>query len=149
MVETAATPSLSAAHGHSRCLLCGESNPWSLKLSFSPAADGAVTARFTADPRLQGYEGILHGGVIASLLDAAMTHCLFHHGIEALTADLHIRYAQAIPCDARIDLWASIIARRPPLYRLRGEASVEGRLMAWAEAKFLVRCGEAPAQAGE
>lgn len=142
MAETALRSSLSTAFGHSQCLLCGESNPLSLKLAFSLADDGSVTARFESQPGLQGYDGIQHGGVTASLLDAAMTHCLFHHGIKALTADLHIRYARAIACDASLNLWASIIASRPPLYRLRAEISQDGRLMAWGEAKFLDRASQ-------
>lgn len=139
MAGTARDTSISTAHGHSRCLLCGADNPWSLKLAFCLGKDGAVTARFDTQPALQGYSGILHGGVTASLLDAAMTHCLFHHGIEALTADLHVRYAHPIPCDAGLDIWASMVTSRPPLYRLRAEISRDGRLMAWAEGKFLSR----------
>ena len=144
MADTPPTASIGNAFGHSRCLLCGESNPASLKLAFTLAQDGSVKARFECKPGLQGYDGILHGGVTASLLDAAMTHCLFHHGIKALTADLHVRYTHAIACDARLDLWAAITSRRPPLYQLRAEVSEEGRLMAWAEAKFLLRSEAAP-----
>ena len=139
MAGTAKPTSISSAHGHSQCFVCGEANPESLKLAFSLGEDGTVRARFDARPGLEGYSGILHGGVIASLLDAAMTHCLFHHGIEALTADLHVRYARSIPCEASLDIWAALIESRPPLYRLRAEVSLEGLLMAWAEAKFLIR----------
>lgn len=144
MADTPPSTSIGTNFGHSRCLLCGESNPASLKLAFSLAHDGAVTARFECHPGLQGYDGILHGGVTASLLDAAMTHCLFHHGIKAVTADLHVRYAHAIDCTARLDLWAAITSSRQPLYKLRAEISQEGRLMAWAEAKFLLRNEAAP-----
>ena len=144
MAGTARVTSISSAHGHSQCLLCGEANPWSLKLTFCMCGDGTVTASFDGKPELQGYLGILHGGVIASLLDAAMTHCLFHHGIEAVTADLHVRYAHAISCDAGLAIWASMVESRPPLYRLRAEISQDGRLMAWAEAKFLIRNDGAP-----
>ena len=142
--DTPPVYSISAAHGHSQCLMCGEFNPCSLHLSFILADDGSVSARFNAHSRLQGYTGILHGGVIASLLDAAMTHCLFHHGIEAVTADLHVRYAQAIACDACLDIWAASIESRPPLFRLRGEIAQDGHLMAWSEAKFLLRQGAQP-----
>lgn len=144
MADTNPSASIGNAFGHSRCFLCGGANPASLKLAFSLAQDGSVSARFDCKPGLQGYDGILHGGVTASLLDAAMTHCLFHHGIKALTADLHVRYAHAIDCEALLDLWAAIASRRPPLYQLRAEISQEGCLMAWAEAKFLLRREAAP-----
>lgn len=135
--------SLSDRHGHSHCLLCGDQNPWSLKLAFESGQDGSVRAGFKAHPRLQGYQGVLHGGVIAALLDAAMTHCLFHHGIEAYTADLHVRYAHAIPCNARLSVWAAMVTNKAPLYRLRAEVSHNDCLMAWGDAKFLIRRGNA------
>jgi acyl-coenzyme A thioesterase PaaI-like protein len=122
---------------HSKCLICGNSNPVSLRLSFQLDVNGGVCARFTANERLQGYDGLLHGGVTASLLDAAMTHCLFHNGVEALTGDLHVRYLQPIHCTTVLEIRAWILSRRRPLFELKGEIRVENQLMAWAEAKFM------------
>ena len=128
----------SFAHGHSHCLLCGRDNPASLGLAFH-VRDEVAYARFQAYPKLQGYDGLLHGGVIASLLDAAMTHCLFHRDIQAVTGDLHIRFVRPVPCDMAVDLSAWMLSETPPLYRLRAELSAEGTLLAWAEAKFMER----------
>ena len=122
---------------HANCLLCGSRNPLSLGLSFHPGDDGHINATFQAHPGLQGYQGILHGGVVSSLLDAAMTHCLFHQGIEAVTGDLHVRFVKSVPCDARMELRARLLNASPPLYRLRGELVLDGQTMAWAEAKFM------------
>lgn len=124
-------------NGHSRCLLCGNLNPLSLKLSFQVGHNGVVRTQFQSSPVLQGYEDMLHGGVIASLLDAAMTHCLFHHGIRAVTGDLHVRFLQPVSCMVALDIQAWVLASRPPLYRLRGEIIHDDRLVAWAEAKFM------------
>ncbi|MBI4725717.1 MBL fold metallo-hydrolase [candidate division TA06 bacterium] len=62
--------------GHHQCLLCGDDNPWSLKLQFSAGGNGMVLAQFKAHGMLQGYLGMVHGGIVAALLDAAMTNCL-------------------------------------------------------------------------
>jgi len=88
---------------------------------------------------LQGYPGILHGGVAASLLDAAMTNCLFHHGIQAYTGDLHVRYLHPIPCPAQLEIKAWIVSEYSPLYQLRSEISRNQQVMARGEGKF-VRC---------
>jgi acyl-coenzyme A thioesterase PaaI-like protein len=80
----------------------------------------------------------MHGGVISALLDAAMTHCLFHNGIKAMTADLHIRYRKPVPCNGQVSLKARITFIRPPLYCLASELLCGGKLMAKGCAKFML-----------
>jgi uncharacterized protein (TIGR00369 family) len=119
--------------------MCGEQNPRSLGLSFHSLDADTVSARFRASPELQGYDGILHGGVIAALLDAAMTHCLFHLGVQAITGDLHIRFVKPVPCKSSLDLRAKAMSIKPPLYRVKAELMQGEQLMAWAEATFMQR----------
>ena len=108
-------------------------------MSFQAAGDGAVRTQFKASAELQGYDNILHGGVIASLLDEAMTHCLFHQGVQAVTGDIHVRFVQPVFCNYAVEILARVLFFNPPLYRLRAEIIFKGRIMAWAEAKFLQR----------
>lgn len=98
-----------------------------------------VRARFRADRSLQGYRGILHGGMIAALLDAAMTHCLFRQGIQAVTADLHVRFLLPIRCGSLMDVRGWMTAETPPLYHVKAELVLKQQVMAWAEGKFLNR----------
>lgn len=122
---------------HPRCVLCGPLNPWSLGLEFQAGPDGSVQTTFRGHERLQGYEGILHGGVIASLLDAAMTHCLFHHGVHAVTAALDIRFMEAVPLKVPLMVRARLRSMRPSLFRLEAEILWEDRVLASAEARFM------------
>jgi uncharacterized protein (TIGR00369 family) len=124
---------------HTHCLLCGAQNPIGLRLDFSVQDESTVSASFTGQWLLQGYAGVLHGGVISSLLDAAMTHCLFYRGIEAVTAELLVRYVRPVPVDAPMELRARIVSEIPPLYRLRAELRQAHRIMAYARAKFTPR----------
>jgi uncharacterized protein (TIGR00369 family) len=121
---------------HAACLLCGTENPWSLGLAFEPDGAGRVCTVLNADERLQGYAGMLHGGVSAAVLDAAMTHCLFHKGVRAVTADLRVRYVKAVPLNAGVVLRAWITAETPPLYRLKAELCLENSVLVWAQATF-------------
>lgn len=125
--------------GHARCVACGDHNPRSLRLSFVADVDGGVRGFFAARAEFEGYDGILHGGTIATLLDAAMTHCLFHEGVAGLTADLRVRYVAPVPVDAVVELVARPLASRPPLYRVRADLLLDDRVAAWAEGKFLPR----------
>ncbi len=121
---------------HSHCLMCGEENPLSLRLRFEPDDNGAVNTIFKGHEGLQGYRGVLHGGVISSLLDAAMANCLFHQGVEALTGDLHVRFLKPVPCTVSVDIRAWVVTSLPPLYQLRAELVYQETVMAWAEAGF-------------
>ncbi|WP_210247391.1 PaaI family thioesterase [Blastochloris sulfoviridis] len=132
---------------HAGCLLCGDRNPLSLKLRFAPDGADGVQGSFACRDILQGYDGMVHGGVIAALLDCAMTHCLFHHDIEAVTADLHIRYRLPLSCRARVDLRARFVQFHPPLYRLTAEIKVGDQLVARAAGAF-VDAARRPAPVG-
>ena len=93
-------------------------------------------SRFQAHEGLQGYEGILHGGVVSGLLDAAMTHCLFHHGVQAVTADLRVQFLRPVPCDALLEVTAWLVSVKSPVYRAASEIVCDGRVMASAKARF-------------
>lgn len=136
------------SNGHDACLICGYKNPWSLGLRFEAGQGDAVCGRFKGSPRLQGYEGILHGGVVAALLDAAMAHCLFHRGIQGVTGDLRVRFLQPVSCHAVLEVRSHIQTAAPPLYYLRAEIRDGGRLMAWGEATFVQRGAKRHAGAG-
>ena len=118
-------------------MMCGQRNPLSLGLSFRQEGEGKVSASFQAHPGFQGYDGIMHGGMIAALLDAAMTNCLFANGIKALTADLHVRFRKPVPCEAKLELQAQTVSSKPPLYLVRAELLCENKVMAVARAKFM------------
>lgn len=124
-------------HPHPHCLLCGDRNPWSLQLRFSTDDDGAVRTSFTGRSMLQGYDGLLHGGVIASLLDSAMTNCLFQQGVRAVTGELKIRYRHPVPCRAELELRARVARDNSPLYLLESELRMGEQVMVKASAKFM------------
>jgi len=124
-------------HGHRACLLCGDKNPWSLGLAFEPDGQGGVRTALEPHARLQGYDGMLHGGVAAALLDAAMTHCLFHRGVRAVTADLRVRYPHPVPMGSRVGLRAWVTESHAPLFRLKAELTDrDHRVLVWAQATF-------------
>ena len=124
---------------HINCLLCGDcdKNPWSQGITFYQEEDGWLYGSFQAHDKLQGYDGILHGGVTTALLDAAMTHCLFHQGVEAVTAEIKVRFLKPIPCDSNILLMARLLSNKSSLYSLEAKLFCEKQPMAIATAKFM------------
>jgi acyl-coenzyme A thioesterase PaaI-like protein len=124
---------------HPFCLVCSGSNPSGLALKSEPEEDGSVRAIFHPHPALEGYQGILHGGMTASLLDGVMTNCLFANGIVAVTADLRIRYREPVLIGPEIRLRAWIEQSHSPLYLMAAELQQEGCIRATASAKFMER----------
>jgi len=124
---------------HPECILCDGNNGLGLDVGFTVTDDGAVTALVTCGASHQGYTGILHGGIMALLLDGAMTNCLFARGVTAMTAEMNIRYLRAAKVDKPMRLTARIVHTRLPLYILQAEVFQEGEPVARASGKFMIK----------
>jgi uncharacterized protein (TIGR00369 family) len=122
---------------HAACVVCGARNPRGLRVPFRVLADGSVEASFPCPKDLEGYPQLLHGGVIASLLDGAMTNCLFAQGITAVTAELTIRYHTPVAVDHPATIRASLDCSAHGYHLLTAELRQDGRVAATAQAKFL------------
>lgn len=126
------------ADKHRFCLLCGQENPMSMRLNFVPDSDGnRVRANFRSHLHLQGYTGIMHGGVICALLDSAMTNFLFYKGINAVTGELNVKFHQSVPCTAEITVSAFLEKSMDPLFVVAANLHYQNNLMASASAKFM------------
>lgn len=122
---------------HDYCLVCGKKNEHSWQLKFITNDNGITSTQFQSNSDFQGYNGCLHGGIITTLLDATMTHCLFDHGIVAMTGNLRVRFLQPIPCNSLLYIEARIMKSNKNLYVLRAEIIFNQAIMAWAEASFM------------
>jgi uncharacterized protein (TIGR00369 family) len=129
------------AKAHPFCLVCSQSNPLGLGLEFTARDDGSVSASFLAHSAIEGYQGLLHGGMIASLLDGAMTNCLFAGGRMALTAELKVRYRKPVFIGQEMLIRAWITKSQAPLHLLEAELKQEGCIKAVASGKFM-ECNE-------
>lgn len=122
---------------HPACIACGTRNGDSLGLQFVKEADGAVAGSFACEGKYQGYPDRLHGGVIAMLADAAMTHCLFLHGISALTGKLKLRFPHPVEVGVVATVRAMLVKNSPPVFELKAEISQAGIVRVTAEALFI------------
>jgi uncharacterized protein (TIGR00369 family) len=120
-------------------LFCGKLNPIGFKLAFHARDDGSVHAVFSCERPLQSYPETLHGGVIAALLDSAMTNCLFSRGVVAVTAELTVRFLSPVLIDHPAEVTAFITRARGPLYVLQAELRQGKTLTARAQATFVKR----------
>ena len=83
-----------------QCFVCGLENPAGLHLHFYESAPGEVTANYTVGEQHQGYPGIVHGGIVAAMLDEVTGRA--HMGPTSnprfmFTARLDVRYRKPVP----------------------------------------------------
>ena len=125
------------AQAHSNCVVCSPANSRSMCLKFAKSDDGGVRASFECDKAFEGYAGMLHGGVITSLLDGAMTNCMFAKGIPAITAELNVRFRHPVIISRLATVRAWVERSSPPLHLLRAELLQDEQLKATALGKFM------------
>ncbi|NWF77431.1 MAG: HAD-IA family hydrolase [Chloroflexi bacterium] len=96
------------------CFACSQENPIGLKLK--PVHDGEkVTAMFTAGEFHQGWNGVVHGGILYTLLDEVNAYAMLCHGIEfGVTAKSEIRFKQIAPINEPIQAsaWVTKLTKR-------------------------------------
>jgi len=124
----------SAARG---CFGCGDLNPKGLALSFR-IEDGVAVADFDPEPHHQGYPGVMHGGLVATILDEAMGWAVYGQGIWAMTARMQVRFRRSVPLAQRLRVSARVTNRRQRLVEVRAELrDGSGSLLAEGEGAFL------------
>jgi len=81
------------------CFVCGRENPYGLKLEFYETAPGEVVVEYTVPEQYQGYPGVVHGGVVAAILDevAGRVHMGGDPPRFMFTARLDVRYRKNVP----------------------------------------------------
>ncbi|UCE18670.1 MAG: PaaI family thioesterase [Gemmatimonadota bacterium] len=124
---------------HRYCFACGTENPDGLALEFVLSKDEEISAVFTPKRIHQGYDDMLHGGIVCTLLDAAMTRLLMSKGITAVTANLNVRFKKPVPITERLVVHARIVKRRERYFQCSADLAVTGSVAATATGKFLRR----------
>ncbi len=75
------------------CFVCGERNPIGLKLRLrTDPGKGRSEAEVAFAPHFQGWAGIVHGGLLATVLDEAMIYAVGAKGIMCVTGEMTVRY---------------------------------------------------------
>lgn len=93
------------------CFACGHDNPIGLKLAFREEHDTYV-AILTADRVYQGYEGVVHGGILATVLDEIMARYIWAKHGPAATAKLAVTYRRPAPTGTPLEIRGWITAAR-------------------------------------
>jgi uncharacterized protein (TIGR00369 family) len=93
---------------HRKCIFSDSHSFISRNLEVDFDKNGDLVGYFNCHEGYQGYDGMVHGGVLAAVLDAAMVQCLMGHGVVAYTARMNIRYIKPVKIGQRVKIFCSL-----------------------------------------
>jgi uncharacterized protein (TIGR00369 family) len=123
-----------------QCFVCGQDNPIGLKLSFE-IDEAARTIKTVFIPRKahQGFEGVVHGGIISSILDEAMANLAFALGYNAVTAKLTVRFKRPLTVGERVTVTGRLVKEAKRAIQAEAVAvKDDGTVIAEAEGLLMV-----------
>jgi uncharacterized protein (TIGR00369 family) len=131
------------------CFVCGEKNSAGLHVKFDVNRKRkTIEAEHLFSETYQGYDGIVHGGILSLLLDEAMVKLAFAVGLPAVTGEITVRFPSPLRPGERVWVQGRIVRedRRIVLTEARAEKE-DGTIVAEAHAR-LFRKKEGPLDTG-
>jgi len=121
------------------CFACGSGNPRGIHLEPRDENSEAV-AVFIPDATLEGYHGVTHGGLIATVLDEIMVwSARFAANTAAVTGEMTIRYLKPVSTGVRYTARGKVTENKGRLIRTEGTLEDgAGVIVARAHAKLFV-----------
>ncbi|MBN2432574.1 MAG: PaaI family thioesterase [Acidobacteria bacterium] len=121
------------------CFCCGRDNPRGMKLDIRSGEDGEVYTLYTPPAEFQGYQGVVHGGILATLMDEIMAHALLRRGMgSAATARMEVVFRHPARTGVELRICGrveDVSGRRITTTAVIADA--DGRRLAEARALFL------------
>lgn len=122
----------------SGCFVCGVDNPAGLKAGFVIDREhGSATARLTLEPQYQGWKDVIHGGILATLLDEVAIYACRGRGEQFVTVEINVRFRKPVPVGSTIDLKGRIVEHKRKLFSVESSIEIDGVLYAEATARII------------
>jgi acyl-coenzyme A thioesterase PaaI-like protein len=121
----------------SHCFVCGVENGIGLRMTFYELGPGEVSATYKVPDHFQSYPGIVHGGILASMLDEVASRAAMTGSPTRFrsTAKLEIRYRKPAPLDETLHMRGWVTEERGSRARAKAEIRLaDGTLITEAEA---------------
>jgi uncharacterized protein (TIGR00369 family) len=89
--------------GSKNCFVCGRENPAGLKMDFFTVEPGRSRAEISIPTDYEGYPGIVHGGIVAAILDETGGRAYMDDPNKFMvTAQLNVRYRKPVPSESKL-----------------------------------------------
>ena len=122
------------------CFVCGPDTPEGLRREFRvDAVARSIETVWVPRPVHAGYEGMVHGGLVATVLDETLGKLSTILGTPAVTAELTVRYRKPVPVGRPLRVRGWITRERGRLIAGEAEAVLEDGTVAATAALKLMR----------
>lgn len=102
------------------CFACGNKNERGLKIDWK--VEGKKTfSEFVPQKEFQGWKNIVHGGILATLMDEAMTRLAWIACGGALTAEMTVRYLKTAVIGEKLLITGEIVEENRKLVLMKAE----------------------------
>jgi uncharacterized protein (TIGR00369 family) len=119
------------------CFACGELNEHGLKLQLH-LEERRSWSEFVLDDRFEGWRGVTHGGIIATILDEVMAWALVAEDNWGVTARMSLEFRRPVLVGTRVRAEGWIVRSRRRLVDTAGQVvDSEGNVLATAEAIYV------------
>ena len=124
---------------YTSCFGCGLDNTSGLRLDGFEVDGSTVTTMFEPPSRFQGFDGILHGGVVATALDEISAwSAMLTNRVFVFTAKLEIAYRKPAPLGVSLGLRGTVLERRDRRLRIDAEIREGTTVVAQSHGLFMV-----------
>ena len=118
------------------CFGCSTANPQGLQMRFRRRGD-SIVATFTVADRFHGAPGIVHGGIVATMMDeVSCVAAVFVRDRRVVTGELSVRYRRPCPVEQPLELEARVTGEHPRYFVIEADLRREGEVLAHSTGKF-------------
>ncbi|HEU4941152.1 MAG TPA: PaaI family thioesterase [Candidatus Eisenbacteria bacterium] len=131
-----ARPGESPLEDEGMCFCCGPRNPIGLHLEFEMTPDRRMRTVWTPREEHQGFKDIVHGGLVATVLDEVMVRLLYLLDIHAVTASMETKLIAPLRWGRpyRFEAWIVEDRRRAVITEAEAVDPETGARVAWGKA---------------
>lgn len=122
---------------NSRCWLCGTVNPHGFQLRFRQEGSDTVTET-TVPWYYQGFDGVVHGGMVAALLDEIMSHAVKATGDIPVTGTLEVKYLRPCRTGEPVTLRGRVVEKKGRRIETQGAVIQNGEVVAEGKGVFVI-----------
>ena len=122
-----------------KCFVCGPENPIGLKVEFKIDAKlNRAETTLSLSEHYQGWQGVVHGGIISALLDEAAIYACRPVSLHAVTTGLTVRFRKPVATGSEVVIKAEVEKIRRNLAIVNSFLMCGAEIMAEAEVKIML-----------